>query len=94
MKPTQIAVHLRGHGLTVDLPAGGFYLWIAAPNGDAWGLARRLAEHAGVLVSPGEFYGPAGGRYVRLALVEPNDRLQLIADRLAGSPGLMNQAAT
>ena len=53
-----VAGLLRSLGLEVDLPGGGFYLWVPAPNGDAWGLASWLAEHAGVLVSPGEFYGP------------------------------------
>jgi aspartate/methionine/tyrosine aminotransferase len=64
------------------LPAGGFYLWAPAPGGDAWALARRLAEEAGVLASPGEFYGPAGAGFVRLAMVQPDERLDLVASRL------------
>lgn len=79
-----MAETLRATGLEVDLPAGGFYLWLRAPEGDAWALTRKLAEEAGVLVSPGEFYGPAGSEYVRLALVDSMDRLGLVADRLAG----------
>jgi aspartate/methionine/tyrosine aminotransferase len=35
-----------------------------------------------VLVSPGEFYGAAGAGYVRLAMVAPLDRLDLVAQRL------------
>jgi succinyldiaminopimelate transaminase len=64
------------------MPAGAFYLWAPAPDGDAWGLARRLAEEGGALVSPGEFYGDAGAGYVRLAVVQPDDRLALVASRL------------
>ena len=45
-------------------------------------LARRLAADGGVLVSPGEFYGPAGAGHVRVAVVQPDDRLALVADRL------------
>jgi aspartate/methionine/tyrosine aminotransferase len=64
------------------LPGGGFYLWPEAPDGDAWAFARRLATEGGVLVSPGEFYGAAGAAHVRLALVAPDDRLDLVARRL------------
>ncbi len=64
------------------MPGGGFYLWAPAPNGDAWSFARRLATEAGMLVSPGEFYGPQGAGHVRIAVVQPDDRLGLAADRL------------
>lgn len=79
----RVAALLTGtFGLDVQLPAGGFYLWVAAPGGDAWALATLLAERAGMLVSPGEFYGPAGAGYVRLAMVAPDDRLDLLSERL------------
>jgi aspartate/methionine/tyrosine aminotransferase len=74
-------------GVDAPLPGGGFYLWAPAPDGDAWGLAERLAAEAGVLVSPGEFYGEAGRGWVRLAAVAPVERLQLVEARLAGSGG-------
>jgi succinyldiaminopimelate transaminase len=83
-----VAALLRGIGLDVDLPAGGFYLWFRAPRGEAWAMTNWLAEHAGVLVSPGEFYGPAGSEYVRLALVDSIDRLRLMEQRLAAAPAL------
>jgi aspartate/methionine/tyrosine aminotransferase len=68
--------------LDVNLPAGAFYLWVAAPGGDAWALTKRLATDAGTLVSPGEFYGPAGAGHVRIAAVQPDERIELIAQRL------------
>jgi succinyldiaminopimelate transaminase len=64
------------------MPAGAFYLWAPAPGGDAWGLAKRLAVEGGALVSPGEFYGPAGAGHVRVAAVAPDDRVDLVASRL------------
>lgn len=64
------------------LPRGGFYLWAPAPAGDAWRLARTLAERAGVLVSPGEFYGAGGAGHVRMAMVQTDDRLAVVAERL------------
>lgn len=62
------------------LPQGGFYLW--APVDDAWAFTDRLAREGGALVSPGEFYGPAGASYVRVAMVQPLARLELVAERL------------
>jgi aspartate/methionine/tyrosine aminotransferase len=55
---------------------------VAAPGGDAWGLAHRLAAEGGMLVSPGDFYGRAGEGHVRIAVVQPDDRLELAAQRL------------
>ena len=83
-----VASLLNGLGLDASTPAGGFYLWVGAPDGDAWGLTHWLATHAGVLVSPGEFYGSAGQGHVRLALVHGMDRLGLIEERLADAPSL------
>jgi succinyldiaminopimelate transaminase len=78
-----MSVALGGAGVDAPLPAGAFYLWVPAPEGDAWALARHLAEVAGALVSPGEFYGPTAAGFVRVAVVQPDDRIALVADRLA-----------
>jgi aspartate/methionine/tyrosine aminotransferase len=69
-------------GASVSMPEGGFYLWVAAPESDEWAWTRWLAQEAGVLVSPGSFYGPGGAGYVRVAMVEPMERLRLVAQRL------------
>jgi succinyldiaminopimelate transaminase len=74
-------------------PAGGFYLWVAAPDqypsepGETpeWGFTRYLAEKAGMLVSPGEFYGHDGEGYVRIAVVQPDEAIELAASRLVTS---------
>jgi succinyldiaminopimelate transaminase len=60
-----------------------FYLWLRGVDGvdDGWEIAARFA-HAGLLVAPGDLYGPAGADHVRLALVQPDDRLALAAERL------------
>jgi succinyldiaminopimelate transaminase len=69
-------------GSEAEMPGGGFYLWAPAPGGDAWAFARRLATEAGVLVSPGEFYGTQGAGHVRIAVVQPDERLALAATRM------------
>jgi aspartate/methionine/tyrosine aminotransferase len=76
---------LAGIGLDVPMPAGAFYLWVPAPDGDAWALTHRLAEQGGVLVSPGEFYGALGAGFVRVAVVQPDERIDLVAERLAAA---------
>jgi succinyldiaminopimelate transaminase len=75
-------VLLEAAGAPVGGPGGGFYLWCRAPAGDAWAFARHLAEAAGVLVSPGEFYGPAGSSHVRFAAVQPAEQIRAAAQRL------------
>jgi len=74
---------LLADALGASTPAGSFYLWAAAPDGDGWALAAELARRAGCLVSPGDFYGPAGTGFVRVAAVQPDERLSLVAERLA-----------
>ena len=77
---------LSGVGAKAEPPAGSFYLWAAAPGGDAWGLTAWLAKWGGVLVAPGDLYGAGGEGCVRVALVQPMERLQLVAERLRQAP--------
>ncbi len=72
-----------GLGLDVPLPGGAFYLWVPAPDGDAWGLASRLAREVGMIVSPGEFYGGSRPGFVRVAAVQPDTSIDLL-ERRAG----------
>jgi aspartate/methionine/tyrosine aminotransferase len=79
-----LAGALSDAGLPVDLPAGGFYLWVPVPHrfADGWAACEWLADEAGLLVSPGELYGSDGRDHVRVAVVQPMDRLELVVDRL------------
>jgi aspartate/methionine/tyrosine aminotransferase len=70
----------RWGGVDVIGPGGGFYLWIDV--GDGWAFTERLAKEGGVVVSPGEFYGDVVPNFVRVAVVQPDDRLALVAARL------------
>jgi len=83
-----LADGLGAVGLPTPLPQGGFYLWVPVPASvpdGGWGLTERLALAGGVLVSPGEFYGPDGAGFVRIAVVQPTERLELVVSRLAGT---------
>jgi succinyldiaminopimelate transaminase len=73
----------RWSGIEIGLPQGGFYLWFDA--GDGWAFTERLAKEGGTLVSPGEFYGPEYSGYVRVAVVQPDEQIDLVVDRLGVS---------
>lgn len=78
---------LGASGLPAPWPEGGFYLWLPVPPafaGGGWGLTERLATEGGLLVSPGEFYGEGAAGFVRIAVVQPMDRLEQVANRLTG----------
>ena len=77
---------LDGYGCPVMPPEGGFYLWVPVPArrwSDAWVMAEALATDGGLLVSPGDLYGEGGAGHVRVAVVQPMERLALVRDRLA-----------
>ena len=80
----QMAIVLeRWSGRSFPMPDGGFYLW--GEVGDGWAFAEQLAQDGGALVSPGDFYGAGCASFVRVAVVQPDDRLALVASRLGVS---------
>jgi succinyldiaminopimelate transaminase len=70
-------------GWTVEESAAGLYLWAAHPGLDGWSSVHRLAQ-AGILVAPGEFYGPRGTGHIRVALTATDERIDAAVSRLAG----------
>jgi aspartate/methionine/tyrosine aminotransferase len=81
-----VAGVLGGYGCPVALPEGGFYLWVPVPSGrwpDGWVMAEALATDGGLLVSPGDLYGEDSAGHVRVAVVQPLERLALVGERLA-----------
>ena len=76
---------LEAHGLVHDGGPSTFYLWLrdAAGTRDGWAITADLAA-TGLLVAPGDFYGPAGERHARVALTLTDAQVDLVCDRLAG----------
>jgi len=72
---------LEAAGWAVDHSAAGLYLWAAHPDLDCWASVRRLAS-AGILVAPGEIYGQAGARHIRVALTATDERIDAAVRRL------------
>ena len=73
---------LAGAGFTVEHSEAGLYLWVTRGE-DCWETVSWLAER-GILVAPGEFYGPAGRKHVRVALTATDERVAAAVERLAG----------
>ncbi len=76
-----LAEGLRRIGWDVDVPKAGMFLWTKVPEPwasemDTMDFAMMLLEKGDVAVSPGSGFGEAGNGYVRLALVENENRLR------------------
>ncbi|HEY2549311.1 MAG TPA: succinyldiaminopimelate transaminase [Streptosporangiaceae bacterium] len=69
-------------GWQVSHSEAGLYLWASHPDLDCWQSVRKLAE-AGILIAPGEFYGPSGSRHIRVAMTATDERVAAAARRLA-----------
>ena len=70
-------------GWRIDHSEAGLYLWVPHPAHDCWSAAELLAAQGGILVAPGELYGSAGSRHVRVALTATDERIAAAAKRLA-----------
>jgi succinyldiaminopimelate transaminase len=73
---------LEHAGWMVSHSQAGLYLWATRADYDCWESVSELSQ-AGILVAPGEFYGPAGGRHIRVALTAKDERIAAAACRLA-----------
>ncbi len=62
------------------------FLWAPIPAGmTSEAFALRLAETAGVLVTPGSRFGPEGEGFVRIAMVQDAEKIREAARRIADS---------
>ncbi len=71
---------LAAAGFRVEHSEAGLYLW-ATRDEDCWVAVAELADR-GVLVAPGDFYGAAGARHVRVALTATDERVAAAVARL------------
>jgi succinyldiaminopimelate transaminase len=72
---------VRGAGFTVEHSEAGLYLW--ATRGESGRATVAWLAERGILVAPGEFYGPAGEQFVRIALTATDERIAAAVSRLA-----------
>jgi succinyldiaminopimelate transaminase len=67
-------------GFMVDHSEAGLYLWVT--RGEPCRDTVASLAVLGILVAPGDFYGPAGAEHVRVALTATDDRVAAAARRL------------
>ncbi|PRQ12355.1 succinyldiaminopimelate transaminase [Corynebacterium sp. 13CS0277] len=67
-------------GFQVDYSDAGLYLW--ATRGENCRDTVAWFAERGILVAPGDFYGPKGTQHVRIALTASDERIAAAAERL------------
>jgi LL-diaminopimelate aminotransferase len=78
-----VVAGLRKLGLPVTPPKATFFVWAPVPDGsDSRKWAARLLQEAGVVVTPGVGFGPAGEGYYRIALTVDKVRIADAMERL------------
>ena len=76
----------RSLGWTTDAPHGTMFFWLPVPRpfgAQEW--ARHLIERAGVVVTPGNAFGPGGERFFRVSLVGDVPTLRRAIERMRGA---------
>ncbi|MFF9148057.1 bifunctional succinyldiaminopimelate transaminase/glutamate-prephenate aminotransferase [Streptomyces sp. NPDC014861] len=71
---------LEAHGFRIEHSEASLYLW-ATRDEPCWDTVAYLADK-GVLVAPGDFYGEAGARFVRVAFTATDERVEAAVKRL------------
>jgi len=71
---------LRSIGWNVNDSHGSMFVWAPIPEKynhlSSMEFCTKLVEESGVLVTPGSSFGPLGERYVRFALVLPEEKIK------------------
>lgn len=78
---TRLRPALEAAGYRVEHSEGSLYLWCTRGEN-----CRASVDHLaglGILVAPGDFYGPAGEQFVRVALTATDERIEAAARRLS-----------
>jgi aspartate/methionine/tyrosine aminotransferase len=75
-----LASALRSAGFTIDHSEAGLYLWIT--RGEPCQDTVRWLADRGILVAPGDFYGPRGAQHVRVALTATDERIAAAVARV------------
>lgn len=80
---------LKDMGFNVMKPGGAMYFWMPIPkryieeNKSSFDFAIDILENTGVVLVPGQTFGRYGEDYVRLAMVQPLDKIKAGMDRMS-----------
>jgi LL-diaminopimelate aminotransferase len=76
---------LKSMGVVVEPPKGSIYVWVPVPEGHtSESYTTYLLEKAGIVVAPGNGYGPSGEGFIRFSLTIDDSRLEEGVERLRG----------
>jgi aspartate/methionine/tyrosine aminotransferase len=81
---TMLRPALEAAGFRIEYSEGSIYLW--ATRDEDCHVSADFLSRLGILVAPGDFYGPAAGRHVRVALTATDERVAAAAARLVNGP--------
>ncbi|HEV3128136.1 MAG TPA: aminotransferase class I/II-fold pyridoxal phosphate-dependent enzyme, partial [Solirubrobacteraceae bacterium] len=75
---------LASAGVQVARPRGTIYVWAPIPPGfdSSAAYCEHVLEKTGVVISPGDAYGPSGAGFFRISLTTPDERLMEAVERL------------
>jgi aspartate/methionine/tyrosine aminotransferase len=76
---------LEAAGFQIEHSEGAIYLWVT--RGEDCHTSVDSLARMGILVAPGDFYGAAATRHVRLALTATDERVAAAATRLVDAHG-------
>jgi LL-diaminopimelate aminotransferase len=75
---------LKENGWVIPKPKATMFLWAPVPGGGtSRDFARRMALETGVVVIPGDAFGRHGEGYVRIALVQDEEKLKEAVARMS-----------
>ena len=70
-------------GLEAEVPQATIYVWSAVPPGwTSFDFVNSALENTGVSFAPGTIFGVCGEGYIRIALVQPQERIQTAMERM------------
>jgi len=74
---------LKAIGIDIRPPEATFYIWAPVKAGyTTEQFTAKLMEEAGIIVTPGTAFGPAGEGYFRISLTKPVEKIREAIERL------------
>ncbi|HWO75224.1 MAG TPA: LL-diaminopimelate aminotransferase [Bacillus sp. (in: firmicutes)] len=80
---------LKAIGIFAEPPKGSFFIWAKTPKGYSSNeFAQKVLDQSGVIITPGNAFGPSGEGYFRISLSLPNERLYEAIERMKNNISL------
>lgn len=81
----KLAPVLREIGLRFEMPRASLYLWARVPEGyTSASFTATILDQKGIVVTPGNGFGPNGEGYVRLSMTTADENVDKAVQKLKG----------